>query len=211
MFITFEGIDGCGKSTQIKLLFEALKKLQLPVVLTREPGGTPISEKIRSLILDPENKDMTSSCELLLYLAARAQHITEKIKPALKEENIILSDRFEEATFVYQGYGRKILLKTIKELNKFATDNLKPDLTFVIDISVEESYRRSQIQGKIRDRMENNTKQFFETIRKGYLLQCETNKGQYIKIDGCLPIDEIFQKIYNYVFNQIKYRITTNK
>jgi dTMP kinase len=209
MFITFEGIDGCGKSTQIKLLFEKLKELQLPIVLTREPGGTPISEKIRSLILDPENKEMTPSCELLLYLAARSQHITEKIRPALKKGDIVLSDRFEEATFVYQGYGRKILLKTIKELNRYATDNLKPDITFVIDIPVEESYKRIQIKNKIRDRMEDNTRQFFETIRKGYLLQCEMNEGQYIIIDGCLPIDEISQKIYTHVFNQIKYRISS--
>lgn len=211
MFITFEGIDGCGKSTQIKLLFDKLKELQLPVVLTREPGGTPISEKIRNLILDPENKSMSASCELLLYLAARAQHTREKIRPALKRGDIVLSDRFEEATYVYQGYGRKILLKTIEELNKFATENLKPDLTFVIDIPVEESYRRLQAQEKIKDRIENNNRQFFDSIRKGYLLQCEINPRQLKKINGCLSIEEISQEIYNHVYNQIEYRITTNK
>jgi len=200
-FITFEGIDGCGKSTQIKLLYEKLNLLKYEVVLTREPGGTPIAEKIREVILGTENTNMTSRCELLLYLAARAQHVEEKIQPALKEDKIVLSDRFEEATYVYQGFGRGIKQDTLLALNSFATDFLIPDLTFIIVISPEESEKRIILSGKAKDRMENNNSDFFNKIYNGYLERERVNPQRVYLIDGSKSIEEINLKILKSVLS----------
>jgi len=204
LFITFEGIDGCGKSTQIKLLHKNLTCQGYPVILTREPGGTPISEKIRNLILGRENSEMSTKCELLLYLAARAQHVDEKICPAMLNGKIVLSDRFEEATFTYQGYGRDIGLDVIQPLNNYATGGLTPDLTFILDISPEVSKKRFLASGKIRDRLELNNTDFFERIRLGYKKRVFSRPLQIIEINGELPVEEIERKIFLEVLRKIK-------
>ena len=144
IFITFEGIDGCGKSTQLELAARRLKEEAFPVLVTREPGGTAIAEKIREILISPQNSEMVNECELLLYLAARAQHVREKIIPALEQVFIVLCDRFQEATFAYQGFGRNIPLDLLKKINNFATGGLNPHLTFIFDISVELSCARIQ-------------------------------------------------------------------
>jgi dTMP kinase len=204
LFVTFEGIDGCGKSTQIKLLYQNLIEHNYPVILTREPGGTPISEKIRNLILGRENSEMSDKCELLLYLAARAQHVDEKIRPETLKGKIVLSDRFEEATFAYQGYGRDIGLDVIRPLNDYATGGITPDLTFILDISPEVSKKRFLASGKIRDRLELNDTDFFGRIRLGYKKRIFTNPLRIIEINGELPIEEIGRRILSEVVNKIK-------
>jgi dTMP kinase len=201
LFITFEGIDGCGKSTQIKLLHKNLINAGYLAIMTREPGGTPISEKIRSIILGVENAEMSSRCELLLYLAARAQHVEEKIIPAMYQGEIVLSDRFEEATFAYQGCGRNMGIETIACINAYATQSLMPNLTFVLDISVEESEKRFLASGKNRDRLELNDKDFFNRIRNGYLKRVLLNSDRMVSINGEMLITEIEEMIYTRVLN----------
>ena len=136
LFITFEGIEGCGKSTQVRLLTQHLATLGHDILATREPGGCPIADKIRAILLDAANKEMTSDTELLLYAAARAQHVSQVIQPALKSGKTVLCDRFTDATIAYQGHGRKLDHGLIIELNRIATSGLKPDITVLIDCPV---------------------------------------------------------------------------
>lgn len=208
MFITFEGIDGCGKSTQMILLHKNLKEHGFPVISTREPGGTPISEKIRNIILGVENSEMCARCELLLYLAARAQHVEEKIYPEMKRGKIVLSDRYEEATFVYQGFGRQMGLESIIPINAYATENLIPDITFIIDISLEESEKRFNLSGKLRDRLESNDKNFFNRVRRGYQERAITNpRNNIILLNGEISVEELEQTIFNNVLKRIKNKV----
>lgn len=195
IFITFEGIDGCGKSTQIELLKKNLDEHGYQVVLTREPGGTVISEKIRELILSVENTGMSTKCELLLYLAARAQHVDQKIIPELLKNKIVLSDRFEEATYAYQGFGRGVSLDILMSINMYATSRVTPDLTFILDIPIEESELRWKKSGKIRDRLELNNKNFFKRVRKGYQDRAAMNPDRIVLLDGTLDIGVLEKQI----------------
>lgn len=204
IFITFEGIDGCGKSTQIVLLQKNLEEHGYPIVLTREPGGTEISEKIRSLILGVENTNMSTKCELLLYLAARAQHVDETIIPELLKDKIVLSDRYEEATYAYQGSGRGVNLDMLMSLNNFATSNVTPDLTFIIDISIEESEARWKKSGKIRDRLEMNNRSFFKRVRKGYQDRAAMHPERIALLDGRYNIAELEKQILDKSLEVIK-------
>lgn len=201
LFLTFEGIDGCGKSTQVAKAAKYLASKGISCVVTREPGGTPIAEKIRELILSPENLEMKNSCELLLYLAARAQHVQEKIKPALAEGNIVLCDRYQEATFAYQGFGRGYELAVLRELNSFATGNIKPTRTFVFDISVECAFERMRKIGKEIDRLENNSTEFFNKIRKGYQTLAAEYPARILLIEGEQGVDDIFNVIRKEIDN----------
>jgi dTMP kinase len=204
LFITFEGIDGCGKSTQIKTLFNRLLDTGYPVILTREPGGTPISERIRSIILDIDNEGMSNRCELLLYLAARAENVDKKIAPEMKKGKIVLSDRFEEATFAYQGFGREVGLDIIMPLNTYATSGIIPDITFIFDISLEESEKRFIESGKSRDRIESGDKLFFKKIRRGYQDRAYMNPDRIILLNGELPRDVIADMVLKKVLQLIK-------
>lgn len=195
IFITFEGIDGCGKSTQIELLKKNLDEHGYQVVLTREPGGTVISEKIRELILSVENTGMSTRCELLLYLAARAQHVDQKIIPELLKNKIVLSDRFEEATYAYQGFGRGVSLDILMSINMYATSRVTPDLTFILDIPIEESELRWKKSGKVRDRLELNNKNFFKRVRKGYQDRAAMNPDRIVLLDGTLDIGVLEKQI----------------
>jgi dTMP kinase len=194
-FLTFEGIDGCGKSTQAKLLADALKHDGFSVVETREPGGTPISEKIRSLVLDPKNAEMVNECELLLYLAARAQHVKEKIIPALHNGTIVICDRFQDATFAYQGFGRGISLEFLHQINSFAT-GITPDKTFIFDISVENAFERFKIMNKSIDRLESSGMDFLKKSRQGYLALEKMESKRIVLFDGTLPIEDLSKKVY---------------
>ena len=195
LFITFEGIDGCGKSTQIAKAAEYLKEKGISLIVTREPGGTPLGEKIRELILSPQNSEMKNSCELLLYLSARAQHVEEKIKPALEKGITVLCDRYQEATLAYQGFGRGYPLNLLQKLNAFATGGLVPSKTFIFDITVECAFDRMKKSGKAPDRLEKNSKEFYRKIREGYLALASAHPKRIKLIQGEKSVDEIFLEV----------------
>ena len=195
IFITFEGIDGCGKSTQLDKAAEYLNEKGITHIVTREPGGTPLGEKIRDLILSPDNSEMKNSCELLLYLSARAQHVEEKIKPALEKGTTVLCDRYQEATFAYQGFGRGYPLDLLQRLNEFATGGLVPSKTFIFDITVECAFDRMKKTGKAPDRLEKSSEEFYQKIREGYLALASAHPKRIKLIQGEKSIDEIFDEV----------------
>lgn len=203
-FFTFEGIDGCGKSTQLSKVAQVLTSRGLPVVVTREPGGTVIAEKIREILISPEHSEMVDESEILLYCAARAQHVREKIIPAIEQGKIVLCDRFQEATFAYQGFGRSISMETLNTLNTYATGGLNPDRTFIFDLSVESSFDRMIKMNKMKDRLEQNGKEFFERIRRGYLLLAESSPQRIVLLDGEQTIDAISDDVLFYINETIK-------
>ncbi len=165
-FITFEGSEGSGKSTQAKMLLKYLKRRKIPAILIREPGSTKISEKIREILLDTKNKSMCDEAEMLLYMAARAQLVKEVIIPALKKGKVVICDRFLDATICYQGYGAGLDIEFIKKVGRFSTGGIKPDLTFLLDIDTKEGLRRA---GKYKDRIEQKNLPYHKRVRKGYL------------------------------------------
>ena len=169
IFVTFEGTEGAGKTTQIQRLSADLTVQRYPVIVTREPGGTEISEQIRLLLLDPENTAMESTTELLLYAASRAQHVLEKIIPALEAGKVVISDRFADASLAYQGYGRGLDLDLIRNLNRIATRGIVPDITFLLDLPVDIGLKRAGKRGQGFDRLEREKTEFHRRIRQGYL------------------------------------------
>jgi dTMP kinase len=194
-FVTFEGIDGCGKTTQLTLAAGFLRDRGIPFITTREPGGTRVAEKIRDLILCPDHAEMADSCEVLLYLAARAQHVEEKIRPALAGGTTVLCDRFAEATFAYQGYGRGFDLAKLGVLNEFATGGLTPAVTFVLDLPVGVAMERMRKMGKERDRLENSGREFYERVREGYRREAASHSGRIVLLDGRRPVDELAAEV----------------
>lgn len=194
-FYTFEGIDGCGKSTQVARVAERLRGNGTPCLVTREPGGTAVSEKIRELLISPDSKGMCPETEMLLYLAARAQHVREVIIPAIDRGETVLCDRFEQATFAYQGRGRGLDIRYVNLINKFATGSLAPDMTFVIDISVEISQERLNNIGKGKDRIESAGTQFFERVRAGYIDAAKAFPQRIKLLDGTKGQDELTDEI----------------
>ncbi len=195
-FITFEGIEGCGKTTQMKLLAQHLAEKGFPVVVTREPGGCPISMKIRDILLDAANSRMVPLAELLLYAAARAQHVAEVIKPALDAGKIVLCDRFTDATVAYQGYGRQLDQSLIGELNRLAAGNVRPGLTVLIDCEVETGLKRANDRieastGAREERFELESVQFHQRVREGYLRLAAAEPDRFIVIDGDRSVSEV--------------------
>ena len=194
--ITFEGIDFSGKSVQANFLNEALKDRKLPVLFLREPGGTEISEKIRSVLLDNANHKMSAMTEVLLYSAARAQMVRESIIPHLEKGFVVICDRYFDSTTAYQGFGRKIDLDFIKKLNSFATEELVPDLTFLIDLDPEIALQRKKAN---LDRLEKEDLEFHQRVRNGYLEIARPNTERFVIIDGKQSIeviqDEIFMEV----------------
>lgn len=197
-FITFEGIEGCGKSTQIRLFAGYLEKKGSKILLTREPGGTLIGDQIRRILLDPQHTNMSPTTELLLYAAARAQHVEEKIRPALNAGKTILSDRYADATTAYQGAARNLSGSLLKDLHKIATGNLVPDLTFLFDLPAEEGLKRARSRnlelGK-EDRFENEEVEFHEKVRKGYLKISKAEPERVIVINADQTIEEVFREV----------------
>lgn len=166
LFITFEGPEGSGKSTHSRLLCDYLCRKGYKVVHIREPGGTKISERIRKLLLDPDNKGMSSLCELFLYLASRSQLVKDVISPALNKGRVVICDRFSDATLAYQGYGSGLDIKMVKYLCSLASFNIEPELTILLDISPNEGLRRA---GRFKDRLERKSIQYHRRVRNGYL------------------------------------------
>lgn len=195
LFITFEGIDGCGKTTQIELLKESLEKKGYTVLLTREPGAKGLGEKLREILLNYDG-EVSSNCESFLFLSDRAQHIDTIIKPAIDKGVIVLCDRHTDSTVAYQGYGRQLDLERIYQLNKIATNGIIPDITFILDIDIDTSLQRI---GKGRDRMENSGREFFERVRKGYIEISEKEPQRVKLLQGNSPIKDIQNKISDYV------------
>lgn len=187
-FITFEGSEGCGKSTQSKLLYEYLKKEGYPVLYLREPGGVKVSERIRELLLDPKSR-IAASAETLLYMAARAEVVDEIIKPALAAGKIIVCDRFLDSTIAYQGYGLGIDIKTIKAIGKFATQGISPDLTIFLDLAVKKGLKHRQFT---KDRIEQRPFNYHERVRKGYLAlaRLEPKRIKIVKLDADIAVTQ---------------------
>ncbi|MEO6695966.1 MAG: dTMP kinase [Ignavibacteria bacterium] len=195
MFVTFEGIDLSGKSTQIKLLEEFLKAKNKKTISVRDPGGTEISEKIRNIILDKSILKMEYLTEFLLFSACRQQLTKEVIIPHLRKKNIVLCDRYIDSSIAYQGYGGKIDLKIIENVNRIATGGLIPDITFLIHISIDESIRRKKLMNKKEDRIEQKKISYYKKVINGYLQIAENNKERFVVIDGSNSKNEINLKI----------------
>ncbi len=204
-FISFEGIDFSGKSTQIKLLTEALENVGQKVLLIREPGGTEISEKIRTLLLDKNNMKMTDVCEVLLYSAARHQLVSEIIKPALDKGVFVIADRFVDSTTAYQGFGRQIAMPFIKKLNLIATEEILPFITFYIDIDIETLNQRKISSGLEVDRLESQKDIFYKRIRKGYQKIADLNKSRIITLDGTNNVEKIKKNIWEIVTTKFSF------
>jgi len=197
MFITFEGIDFCGKSTQIELLKSYLLKKNKKVRVIREPGGTEISEKIRTMLLDKENSKMIMETEFLLFSASRSQLVREKIRPYLDEGFYVISDRFHDSSTAYQGYGRGISIEVILSIHKLAIRNTVPDITFFIDIPVEVAERRRHEKlSEHLDRIENSDKDFYSRVRNGYL-ELAKSENRFRILNGTDNIENIHEKIIN--------------
>lgn len=195
LFITFEGIDGCGKTTQLNLLAEYLKSKDFEVLITREPGAIGLGEKLREILLNYDG-EVSSNCEAFLFLADRAQHIDMLVKPAIEAGKIVLCDRHTDSTIAYQGYGRGVDLKQIKTLNEIATSGLKPDLTFVFDVDMETSQSRV---GKNKDRMESAGLEFHKKVRQGYLEIAKQEPERVKVINSKDSIENIFEKVKEYI------------
>ncbi|NWF49504.1 MAG: dTMP kinase [Ignavibacteriaceae bacterium] len=195
MFISFEGIDFCGKSTQIELLKNFLIKRGNEVEIIREPGGTEISEIIRNILLDKKNLEMFMEAEILLFAAARAQLVREKIRPFLNKGIYVISDRFHDSTTAYQGFGRGISLESVQHIHKISVGNTIPDMTFLIDIPVDVAQKRKiQLKQSDLDRIEVADAGFFENVRAGYLYLAE-HESRFRVINGTLPIEKIHKEI----------------
>lgn len=205
-FITFEGLDGSGKTTAIKKVIQLLNDHidKKNIVYTREPGGSQISENIREVILGKDSDGMDKRTEALLYAASRRQHLVEKILPALKEGKIVLCDRFVDSSIAYQGVGRGIDIQAIKDINEFATEGLKPDLTFYFDLTPEEGLKR------IKDNRQNETNRldqeqlsFYYKVRSGYQQIIKNDPKRFILIDASKSVDEIVEDVISMLLMQI--------
>jgi dTMP kinase len=196
LFVTFEGIDGCGKSTQVMRTQQILAEKGISCVVTREPGGTRISEDIRAILLSPANNSMCNACEVLLYLAARAQHVCEKIAPEIDKGNIVLCDRFMEATFAYQGFARGIAMETLRRLNEFATGSMVPSVTFLFDLDVDTAFARLTKTKKHPDRLEGNGREFYEKVRKGYLELASLYPQRIVVLNGNTAEEDLTRSVW---------------
>jgi len=197
-FITVEGIEGAGKSTQMDALGEFLEGKGMSVVMTREPGGTPLGEAVRSILLDPKNAGMATDAELLLVFAARAEHLDKVIGPALESGHWVLSDRFTDATFAYQGGGRGISQTRIAELEQWAQGDLRPDLTLLLDVAVETGMARIAARGQ-PDRFEREGGAFFQRIRDNYLQRAAAEPGRFRRIDASVPAEQVSREVVDAV------------
>lgn len=191
MFITFEGSEGSGKSTQISMLAAYLSDRGLPVLATREPGGTRIGEQVRKCIHDVNNTEMTAEAEVLLYSASRSQLVDELIKPALSDDKIVLCDRYSDSTIAYQGYGRGLNLDTLYAIMRFATGGLRPELTLLLDIEVQAGLARRAGGSGEMNRMDLQTAAFYQRVRDGYMTMVANEPERWIVIDANRPANEV--------------------
>lgn len=196
LFITFEGSEGSGKSTQMELIGQYLKSKNRSVLFVREPGGVAISEKIREILLDAGNKAMAPSCEMLLYMAARAQLVEEVIAPALNKGKAVICDRFLDSTVVYQGYGHQMDVAFIKKVGGFATQGIKPDLTFIFDIDAKKGLARIK---RAKDRIEQRAMAYHTRVREGYLDIAKKEPKRIKVINSDQSIEDIHQQVRQHI------------
>ncbi|MNG93965.1 Thymidylate kinase [compost metagenome] len=194
LFITLEGPEGAGKSTNRDYLAARLREQGLDIVLTREPGGTPLAEKVRELLLAPSDERMAADTELLLVFAARAQHLAEVIRPALARGAVVLCDRFTDATYAYQGGGRGLSVERIAVLERFVQGDLRPDLTLVFDLPVEIGLARAAARGRL-DRFEQEGQAFFDDVRHAYLQRAQRDPQRYRLLDAAQPLEAVQRAI----------------
>lgn len=194
-----DGSNGAGKTTVIKTIEKYLIDKGYEVVVTREPGGTPIGEKIRDILLDPTTPEMSDLTELMLFGAGRSQHITEKIIPALEAGKVVISDRFDAATYSFQHYARGIDLNTITKINNLALNGFSPDMNIILDLDPRLGLERVKERGEGLDRMEDEKIEFLEKARKGYLIQAEKNPQNFIVIDASQSKEEVSNKVIDVI------------
>lgn len=204
-FITFEGPDGSGKTTQIDLLRRHLLDRGYEVLVTREPGGTPISEAIRKIILDTEHMEMTPVTEMLLYAAARAQHVDQLIRPALEQGKIVLCDRFVDSSIAYQGLGRGLGIELVEEINRVALQGIMPNLTFFFDIDPEKGLIRGKDRDRKVDRLELEDLEFHKRVYQGFCILCLKHPERFRRINADTNINDIFQQIIQEIDELPKY------
>jgi dTMP kinase len=204
MFITFEGPDGCGKTTQITLLAKYLSEQGHAVCHTREPGGTSIGEQVRGILHSQDNQEMVSQAEILLYSASRAQLVAERIIPALDAGTIVLCDRYYDSTLAYQGYGRGLDLETLGKITRFATQGLKPDLTLYLDIDPEAGLRRRQMDHEAEwNRLDALALDFHRRVHEGYQRLMEAEPGRWVRVDAARPVEVIQSEIRQIVIGKL--------
>jgi dTMP kinase len=206
MFITFEGPDGSGKTTQLRGLADFLCQHNYQVLTTREPGGTAISEQIRSILFDLKNTQMVPRTEILLFLASRAQLVEQVIRPYLAGGGIVLCDRYADSTLAYQGYGHQVNLDQLKVLIDFATGGLKPDLTFLLDLEVEEGLRRRE-QGGDWNRLDAYAQAFHQRVRQGFLELARQEPQRWVIVDAGQPVDRVQQAIRQEVARRLEIQL----
>lgn len=190
VFVTFEGPDGAGKSTQIRKFTHYLEEKGIPFLLTREPGGTPLGDRVRQVVLDPDSGVVDDRAETLLYLASRAQHVSQLIRPALAEGKVVVCDRFSDSTLAYQGVARDLGLEEIEKLNDFSTGGLKPDITFLLDGSLKALEERRN-RRKVMDRMELEKGNFQERVREGFLILAKREPERIHKLNALDSVGKI--------------------
>ncbi len=201
--IVFEGVEGCGKTSQIQLCQEWLKSLGVSVVVTREPGGTPLGLDLRRLLLEVENKKIADTTELLLYAADRSQHVEEELKPNLEKGNIILCDRYTDSTIAYQGYGRGLDINLINVLNAIATSGLESDLTLWLDVDIEVGLSRKRASNDIADRIELEAIAFHRRVQQGYS-QLQASQDKIVRIDASLNKEAVQKMIQTTLSDRLK-------
>lgn len=196
-FVSFEGPDGAGKSTVLKEVLNQIgSELKTQYLVTREPGGSKIAEKIRDIILDPANDKMDNKTEALLYAASRSQHVEEIIRPALKEGKVVFSDRYVDSSLAYQGAGRDLGIQEVKQINDFATDKLDPDLTFFLDLDPEVGLKRiEKLRPGQEDRLEQENLTFHKKVYAGFLKVKETYPERFVTVDATQPIDQVVAQV----------------
>lgn len=205
IFITIEGPDGSGKTTALQQVVPRLQQeMNRKVVATREPGGSPIAEKIRSLILDPSHTDMDSRTEALLYAASRRQHLIEKVLPILESGDVIFCDRFVDSSIAYQGYARGIGEEGIREINQFATEGLEPDVTLYIDVPAEVGIQRihANLDEREYNRLDQEKLDFHEKVRAGYQQLAKANPERIVVVDGTMSREEVAEACYQIIKNR---------
>jgi dTMP kinase len=206
MFITLEGPDGSGKTTQIRLLYDALVAAGYDVVLTREPGGTAIGDQIRAVLHDVANVELVATAEILLYSASRAQLVAQVIRPALAAGKIVLCDRYADSTMAYQGYGRGLDLEALSAITRFATGGLKPDLTVLLDLEPEVGLSRRQVGGGELNRMDQQDLDFYQRMRQGYITLAAEEPERWIRVDASGPVEEVARAVKAAVIAELNRR-----
>ncbi len=196
LFVTFEGIEGSGKSTQLRLLVERLRAAGRDVVGTREPGGTSLGRALRALLLDTASSALTPTAELLLYCADRAQHVAEVIAPALAAGRMVVCDRFSDSTLAYQGYGRELDVTTIRELDAHARGGVAPGLTFLLDCPVDEGLRRARARSHDGDRFENAAREFHARVRAGFQALAAAEPARIHVLDATAPTEQVHALVW---------------